>query len=244
MSLLTDLTYLRAVEFLDLFTKNDITAIRSKDMTRAQRECLLRYGLIAEVVKGWYIDTRSFGGMKPDEPIKKSLWYDKFWLFVKDYLNARFGSQWCLSPENSIRLLTGDWTIPKQLQVRTPAGGNKPLQLPCDTAILDLRLKVPGPDDQVLVNGLRVFTLPAALVNAAPTFYAQEPILMRAALGSLNNCSDVVVRLLEGEHSTIAGRLAGGLRFVGQLEAANHISQVMRKAGYTVHEQIHLKGQK
>jgi hypothetical protein len=41
-------------------------------------------------------------------------------------LNDRFGKDWCLSPEHSLNLHLGNWTVPKQLLVRTLQGGNKP----------------------------------------------------------------------------------------------------------------------
>ena len=57
-------------------------------------------------MKGWYVPAR------PDEPPGESTsWYASFWSFVAVYLRERFEGDWCLSPEQSLSLLTGDWTV-------------------------------------------------------------------------------------------------------------------------------------
>ena len=84
-------------------------------------ERLQSSGFLLEVMKGWYIPAR------PDETQGESTaWYASFWAFCSSYLTVRFGSDWCLGPEQSLSLLTGDWTVPRQLLIRAPKGGNKP----------------------------------------------------------------------------------------------------------------------
>ena len=113
-------------------------AIRASDLTRTHRERLLANGFIREVMKGWYIPSR------PDEPAGESTsWCASFWAFCAAYLNERFGEEWCLSPEQSLGLHTGDWTVPVQLLVRSPKGGNKPTELLYGTSVFDLRLEPP-----------------------------------------------------------------------------------------------------
>lgn len=92
-------------------------ALRSEDMGRTHRERLMRNGFIKEVMKGWYIPSR------PDEPAGESTsWYASFWVFCASYLESRFGDEWCVSPEQSIHLHTGNWSVPKQLLIRSPKG--------------------------------------------------------------------------------------------------------------------------
>ncbi len=99
------------------------------------RERLLKNGFIREVMRGWYILGR------PDETSEESTaWYAAFWGFCAEYLSERFGTDWCLSPEQSLSLLTGDWTVPKQLLVRSSRGGNKPTPMPYGTSMFDVRL--------------------------------------------------------------------------------------------------------
>lgn len=206
-------------------------AVRSSSLTRTHRERLLKNGFIREVMKGWYIAAR------PDEPAGESTsWYASFWTFCSAYLNERFAAEWCLSPEQSLSIHTGNWNVPKQLLIRTPKGGNKPTELLFDTSIFDLRLTPPAPEDREVKSGLQVFTLPAALLSCPPSYFVARPVEMRVALAMVRDTSDVLSRLLGGGHSTIAGRLAGAFRNIGREQDADNILQTMQAAGYTVVE--------
>lgn len=206
-------------------------AIRTSDMTRTHRERLLKNGFIREVMKGWYIPSH------PDEVAGESTaWYTSFWGFARDYLNSRFSEAWCLSPEQSLAVHIGNWTVPRQLLVRTPKGGNKPTSLLHNTSIFDLRLELPEASDVTLLKGLRVMSLPAALIACPPNYYTSQPLEMRSALSMVGEPSDVLRRLLEGNHSTVAGRLAGAFRNIGRDKIADTILDTMRSAGHTVNE--------
>ena len=99
-------------------------AVRSRDLSRTHRERLVKNGFLKEVMRGWYIPSR------PDEtPGDSTTWYASFWGFCATYLRGRFDNDWCLSPEQSLFLHTGNQTVPKQLLVRSPKGGNKPITL-------------------------------------------------------------------------------------------------------------------
>jgi hypothetical protein len=79
-----------------------------------------------------------------------------------------FSSTAChrLNPEQSLSLHIGDWTVPKQLLVRSSKGGNKPTPMPYGTAMFDLRLALPPVQEIELKDGLRIFSLAAALLTA------------------------------------------------------------------------------
>lgn len=206
-------------------------AIRARDMTRTHRERLLKNGFIQEVMKGWYIPTR------PDEPAGESTaWYTSFWGFCSDYLNARFGKEWCLAPEQSIRLHTDNWTVPRQVLVRAPKGGNKPTNLLFETSIFDLRLDIPHKQDIETKEGLRIMSLPTALISCSPHQFTTHAIEMRSALSMISDGSDILRKLLEGNHATLAGRLAGAFRNIGRKKIADNIIETMKAAGHTIHE--------
>jgi hypothetical protein len=206
-------------------------AIRSGDLPRIHRERLSRSGFLHEVMKGWYVPAR------PDEaPGDSTAWYTSFWAFCADYLNERFGSDWCLSPEQSLAVHTGDWTVPRQLLVRSPKGGNKPTELPHGTSIFDARLKLPPTQHVETHDGLRIMALGAALIATGPGEYTARPAQMRAALAMVRDASDVLTGLLEGGHSKVAGRLAAAFRNIGRQQIAARILETMRAANYTVQE--------
>jgi len=206
-------------------------AIRTSQLTRTHRERLLKAGFIREVMKGWYTPTR------PDEPAGESTgWYASYWSFAAEYFSDRFGEDWCLSPEQSLSLHIGDWTVPKQLLVRSTRGGNKPTKLLFGTSVFDVRLELSPPGDRELKNGLRIFNLPAALIACAPGQFKDHPDDLRTALAMVAEPSDILRRLLGGGRTVVAGRLAGGFRNIGRNEVADQILRAMRAAGHVLHE--------
>jgi len=206
-------------------------AIQARDLSRVHRERLMRNGFLREVMKGWYIPSR------PEEPAGESTtWYAAFWAFAAQYLESRFGDEWCLSADQSLLLHVGDRTVPAQLLVRAPKGSNKPRPLPHDTSVFDVRLELPAGEERTTIEGVRVMTLAAALAYCSPDMFRARPVELRAALAMLSDAADLLRCLLEGGKSKVAGRLAGALRNVGRATLADQVRDTMRAAGYTVVE--------
>ena len=220
-----------SLEVLHALQERDVVAIRSGDLTRTHRERLCRNGFLEEVMKGWYVPAR------PDETAGESTaWYASFWRFCAAYLQHLKGTDWCLSPGQSLSLHAENWTVPRQLLVRASKARNNVTALPHDTSLLDVRASIPEARDIEVKEGLRLFSLPAALIACAPGYFRQNPTDMRAALSMVRDASEVLDRLLEGGHSTIAGRLAGAFRNIGRDRIADDIVQTMRTPGYVVRE--------
>lgn len=209
----------------------DLSAVRSADLSRTHRERLVANGFLQEVLKGWYITSR------PDVPAGESTgWYASFWGFCAAYLSERFGSDWCLAPEQSLLLHAGNRTVPRQLLVRSPKARNKITSFPHGTALLDVRAAMPEAGEVVAKEGLRLFSVPSALIACSPGFFSMNPTDARAVLAMIRDASELLAKLLEGGHSTIAGRLAGALRNIGRDRIADDILRTMRAAGYDVRE--------
>jgi hypothetical protein len=206
-------------------------AVRTSDLTRPHRERLLKGGFLQEVMKGWYVPARP-----DDAPGESTGWYASFWHFCADYLEERFEDAWSLSPEQSIALHIGDWTVPRQLLVRSPKGDNKPTPLPHGTSVFAARLEPPPAPERQTIDRVRMWTLPAALIASSAAQFAARPLEMRTALAMVADASLVLTRLLEGGHSKVAGRLAGAFRNIGRDAIADQILSAMRAAGYTVTE--------
>jgi len=221
----------QSLEILKSIQEQEIIAIRSTSMSRTHRERLLKNGFIKEVMKGWYISSN------PEEtPGETTAWYASFWDFCADYLNDRFKGEWCLSPEQSINIHIGNLCVPKQLLVRSPKGGNKPIFLLHETSIFDLRLELPEKQEVKTKDKLQIISLPTALISCAPRYFAENPIKMRAALAMITSASDILPKLLNGGHSKIAGRLAGAFRNIGRDSIAENIIETMKAAGYVINE--------
>ena len=221
-----------SLEVLKELQDRGIVAIRAGDLTRTHRERLLKNGFLREVMKGWYIPAR------PDERAgDTTAWYASFWDFCASYLRERFGDEWSLSPEQSLSLHSGNRAVPQQLLVRSLKGGNKPTQLLHGTSIFDVRANLPAERDMIEQEGMRLFSLPAALLESSPGYFEQNPLDARTALASIADASDVLERLLAGGHSVVAGRLAGAFRNIGRDRIAEDILKSMKAAGYDVREQ-------
>ncbi len=220
-----------SLQILRELQERGVIAVRSSDLSRTHRERLVKSGFLKEVMRGWYIASR------PDEtPGDSTAWYTSFWDFCAAYLRERFDDDWCLSPEQSLSLHTGNRTVPKQLLVRSPKGGNKPTTLPFGTSLFDVRYTMPRKDDIVEKDGLRLYSVPAALVACPKHFFRQASTEARAAMAMVKDASEVLALLLEGGHSTIAGRLAGAFRNAGRNRIADQIAGTMKAAGYTILE--------
>ncbi len=148
-----------ALQALHELQRQGVVAIRSpQHLSRTDRERLVKSGFLHEVIRGWYITAR------PDEPAGDSTsWYASFWDFCAAYLSARFGAGWCLSPEQSLLLHGGNRAVPAQLIVRARKGGNKPTALPHGTSLFEVRSALPAAGEIVEREGLRLYSVPAAL---------------------------------------------------------------------------------
>jgi len=220
-----------SLEALQTLQKQGVLAIRSADLSRIHRERLVKGGFLQEVMKGWYIPSR------PDEAGGESTtWYASFWDFCAAYLTVRFNENWSLSPEQSLFIHTGNRTVPRQLLVRSPRARNKVTALAHDTSLLEVRAPLPYEGREAIVDGLRLFSLPAALVAVGAGLFTRNATEARAALAMVRDASEVLTILLSGGHSVVAGRLAGAFRNIGRKRIADEIIQAMRAAGYDVRE--------
>ena len=208
-----------------------VVAIRAADLSRVHRERLVRHGYLQPVIKGWYM------AGSPDRGAgDTTAWYSSFWSFCAGYLRARFGAAWCLSPEQSLALHAGNRTVPDQLLVRAPRGRNRVTALPHETSLLEVRAAMPASGDVVDLDGMRSFSLSAALVACPERFFRRQPIDARTALSLVRDATDLLRRLLDGGHSTVAGRLAAAFRAVGREGIADDIGETMRAAEFSVRE--------
>lgn len=206
------------------------SVLKSDLLSRVHRERLASAGFVEEIMRGWL----AVNSRPSDQRRIDSEWSTVYWEFVRSYLDDRFGSDWCLSPETSMALWAENWSIAPQIVVRSPAANNQVLSMPGDTSLFLLR--VPQVDQAVVHNGIRVLTKEEAIVNSARNSWTARPTDMIAVLGSIRGSAPLLRILLSGARSTIAGRIAGALRHLGRSRDADNIQSTMRAAGYVVQE--------
>jgi hypothetical protein len=204
---------------------------RSSEFPRIHRERLQTQGFLARVIQGWLVSTSPTATPGDSTP-----WYASFWEFCALYCAERFGDEWMLSPEQSLLLNAEATAVPTQVIVHSPKGKNNAYRLPFGTGLYDLKKELPPAADRIERDGLRMYAPDAGLVQVSPTFFARHPVEAQVALAGIADASDILVRLLEGGHSAIAGRLAGAFRRVGRNDLADEILATMRAAHYDVRE--------
>ena len=208
-----------------------IGVINTKDLSRIHRERLISSGFIQEVIKGWYISSR------PNEQKGDSTsWYSSYWQFVAVYFKERFGNDWSISPEQSLAIYGGNLSVPKQLLVISPKGHNNKTELIFGTSLFEMSVSKFSKKEVQKTDGINLVILPTALINCSPHFFIQNPIDSRTVLSTIKDSSDILVKLLDIGHTTIAGRLAGAFRNIGKDKIANDILKAMKSAGYDIRE--------
>lgn len=196
------------------------------------RQRLLEHGFLETAIKGWLISS------SPNTPPGDTTpWFSSFWEFLGRYCDHRFGDEWHLSAPLSLDLHAEKSEIPAQVVVNSVHAQNNKLTLPYGTSLFGVKLNSPAPEgDLMMWRGLRVFRPEAALVRVTEAYYRRSPTEAEVVLTAIDEPSELLRRLLEGGHSTVAGRLAGALRRVGRADAADEILSTMRATGHDVRE--------
>jgi hypothetical protein len=221
----------QALEILKGFQDKGLSAIKSNELSRTFRERLVQQGFIREVVRGWYII------VPPGEKQGDSTsWYASYWHFCVRYLTDRLADNYCVSAEHSLRIHAGNHSVPHQLIVRAVNGTNSATEFLFGTSLFIMKSAMAQNAEIVEQNGLRLVSLESALVNCSSTFFLNYPTDARTALAMIADASEILRILLDGGHSTVAGRLAGAFRNIGREKLADDIVKTMKKAGYDIRE--------
>ena len=148
----------------------------------------------------------------------------------------RFGDQWHLSPAQSLLLHAENTIIPTQVVVYSPAGDNM-VKLLFGTSLYDLKqAEMPPAAELAMRDGLRLFSVAAALVKVPEAFWLDNPIETQVVFAPTSMRRTCCIVLLDGGHSKKAGQLAAAFRRIGRPEIAGEIIKTMKGAGYDVRE--------
>lgn len=210
---------------------NGLAIIKSSEISRVHHTRLVDNGFIQEVMKGWYISSRPYS-----PPGDTTNWYTSFWKFIAEYANSRFQNEWCLTPEQSLDIYSGNRIVPIQTIIRSPKGSNNIVQLIYNTSLLDLKLIIASPVYKEPQFGLNLYSLPEALIECSPDFFKKDSICARTCLSLVSDASNLLSILLEKGQTRKAGRLAGAFRNIGNIAIADEIINTMKSLGYDIRE--------
>jgi len=218
-------------ELEKLQNERGIAIIKADVLSRTHKERLIENGFIREVIKGWYISSPS-----DEKQGETTSWYVSFWNFIASYISSRFGKNWCLSPEQSLLLHSGNFVVPAQLLIRSPKASNNRVNLLHGSSVFDSKVEIPHHNDLSEIEGVQVYSLEAGLVAVSSDFYTRHPTDARTCLTMVQDSSGILAKLLDGGKSMVAGRLSGAFRNIGNDKIANSILDTMKSAGYDVRE--------
>ena len=220
-----------SLEKLKAIQDQGLDAIKASDLTRGHRERLIKNGFIREVIKGWYIAV-------PHDKQKgdSTFWYSSFLGFCSRYLEDRYGDDYCVSAEQSLMLHAENNSVPTQLIIRSSKGNNSPTSLLFGTSLFVMKSPLPNVAEIEEKHGIRIVNLPSSIVHSTPSIFTRQAIEVRTALLMIKDASELLTILLDGGHSTIAGRLVGAYRNIGHEKIADTILKTMKSADYDVRE--------
>lgn len=208
-------------------TQNHI--VRSEDVSRADREVLVRGRWLQPIVRGWYLLVR------PDVPEgETSPWYASFWDFISLYLKERYQDDYCLCAENSLDLHLKIPTIPKQVIAIAKKGNNSPLKLPFETSLLIYADPSHIPEEVISIKGIKVMSLPLALCRVSPSYFLRCAKDAEIALRLIKDPSELAYIILRYDFKKAAGRLIGAYQFLQEKDSAAQLQTLLEKEHFFI----------
>lgn len=202
--------------------------IRSADIDRGTRERLVKAGYLEKVVRGWYLLTNPAGKGT------SALWYSNYWEFIKQYLDDRFQDDYCLSPESSLNLISGQNTIPRQIIILTKKKSNQTIDLPHGTSVLFYTDSSNFPEAIHKHEGINTFPLAEALCKATPNYFKEHSLNAEISMKLVASTAELSRVLLRKNLVSAAERLAGGYKQLGDIKRSQQIVEDLSAAGRQV----------
>lgn len=199
--------------------------VRSADIDRATRERLIRAGYLEEVVRGWYLLTNPAGKGT------STLWYSCYWQFIKQYLEDRFKDDYCLSPESSLNLISGQNIISRQIIVLTKKKSNQTIDLPHSSSVLFYTDANSFPETIYKYEGINTFPLAEAICKATPNYFKEYSLNAEICMKLVPSTAELSRVLLRKNLIAAAERIAGGYKQLGDIKRSQQIVDDLVAAG-------------
>lgn len=195
------------------------------EIPRINLGCLLNNGFLTEVIRGWYIvDNPSL------PPGSTVTWFSNFWKFISIYESYNNGNMWCLSPEQTIEICSGNSIIPNQVTIYVTKGGNRVISLLHNTYIFEIR-KDNLPDDIVTLRetGINLWPLESAVANISISYWSRDRDAMMICLNNIRDLSKVTRALIENKSKQKAGYIIDALNELGRYNEAEEMKNILER---------------
>jgi len=203
--------------------------VRGRDLPTGVRTFLIQQGCLLEIMKGWYFL------VPPHAPRgETALWHGNFWAFLSLYLEDRVGNDYCLSPEISLDLQSGETATPVQAAAILARGGNNTVTLRfAETNISCSLLTYMGklPAQRYTYRGLNLMPVGYALARVSPTYFRtnrpQAEVLLRTT-----SAAELASGIIEADNEAGSMRILGGLETLGFKEKADQVRGLIALTGW------------
>lgn len=216
-------------EALDSAQKHAIgNIVESATISNKQRTFLVKQGYLKKIIRGWYLLD---GDLTAQSAGDSALWHESLWAFIGQYIQQKFSSSYCLSPEVSLELQTGINTIPKQLVVFIAEQiSPRKVDLPNAMSLLLLPSKTPAYETTEF-QGITIHSLESALVTVSPRMFRQNPLSIQIALQQAN-LSELEKAIATTQNQAAANRLMGAYEALDKTAEAENIKSIMQSLGF------------
>lgn len=203
--------------------------VRGRDLPPVARTFLIQQGCLLEIMKGWYFL------VPPHAPRgETALWHGNFWAFLSLYLEDRVGNDYCLSPEISLDLQSGETATPVQATAILARGGNNTVTLRfAETNISCSLLTYSGklPAQRSTYRGLNLMPVGYALARVSPAYFRtnrpQAEVLLRTT-----PAAELASGIIETDNEAGSMRILGGLETLGFKEKADQVRGLIALTGW------------
>lgn len=160
-----------------------------------------------------------------------TLWYSSYWEFIKQYLEDRFEEDYCLSPESSLNLISGQNIIPKQIIVLTKKKSNQTIDFPHGTSVLFYTDAINFPKTINKQEGINTFPLAEALCKATPNYFKEHSLNAEICMKLVASTAELSRVLLSKNLISAAERIAGGYKQLGDIKRSQQIGDDLAASG-------------
>lgn len=215
---------LQRVRKISLANRGNI--VRSSEISRGDRELLLKTHWLQPIIRGWYML------VKPElMPGESSYWYANFWKFIAVYLEHLYSKEYCLGAESSLDIHTDTPTIPKQVIAIVKRGGGASVDLPFQTSIFPYKDPKNLPENRIEKNGLQIMELGYALCKVSNSYFQLNSQRAEIALRLIQTPDQILTPIMEHGFKSAAARLIGAYQFLGDKYMSNQIKSSLERAG-------------
>ncbi|MGL1958408.1 MAG: Fic family protein [Colwellia sp.] len=208
--------------------------LNSNSISPKERSLLTKHGYLKKIIRSWYLLDADLLAESAGE---SALWFESIWSFIGQYLEDKFGSDYHLSPEASLDLLTGNNALPTQIIAFTKDSTPINVSLPNGMSLLILGTPKEPYQKIFYKNSVYTHSLESALVECTPKIYTSNPVSVQLAIKSAdsNKLSEAV---LSTKNTNSGNRIINALDALEMKQESRNLETIMRGSGLDISKKV------